>query len=142
MAEAWHVMEGATNERAARLTTSLNGHIQQLSAQLEGAVNEALQVCALVAVLCQVGFQIPHCAVCRTSGSFTFWLGFPVAFLCICWGLGRFVVPVYKHLCVPCAITNNNKYVLSTALLCLCRSSSSLCPCAWQLQMPFSSTQT
>jgi hypothetical protein len=44
VAEAWHVMEGATNERAARLTSSLNGHIQQLSAQLEGAVNEALQV--------------------------------------------------------------------------------------------------
>lgn len=54
-------MEGATNERAARLTSSLNGHIQQLSAQLEGAVNEALQVGAacmeavcndIVSVLC------------------------------------------------------------------------------------------
>jgi len=44
VSEAWHVMEGATNERAARLTASLNTHIQQLSAQLEGAVNEALQV--------------------------------------------------------------------------------------------------
>ena len=39
------MMEGATNERAARLTATLNGALQQLSAQLEGAVNEALQVC-------------------------------------------------------------------------------------------------
>jgi hypothetical protein len=46
--EAWHVMEGATNERAARLTATLNGALQQLSAQLEGVVNEALQVCLYV----------------------------------------------------------------------------------------------
>jgi hypothetical protein len=38
------VMEGAANERAQRLTASLNTYIQELTAQLEGAVNEALQV--------------------------------------------------------------------------------------------------
>jgi hypothetical protein len=37
-------MEGATNARASRLTASLNGALADLSARLEGAVNEALQV--------------------------------------------------------------------------------------------------
>jgi hypothetical protein len=37
-------MERATNERAGRLTSSLNGAIGRLSARLEGAVTEALEV--------------------------------------------------------------------------------------------------
>eukprot|EP00775_Hariotina_reticulata_P005528 gene5528-5762_t len=44
VAEAWYVMERATNERAGRLISSLNGAIHRLSARLEGAVSDALEI--------------------------------------------------------------------------------------------------
>lgn len=37
-------MERATNARAGRLVTSLNAALEQLSARLEGVVNDGLQV--------------------------------------------------------------------------------------------------
>jgi hypothetical protein len=44
VAEAWRVMEGATNARAGALVESLNSTLDGLSARVEGAVAEALEV--------------------------------------------------------------------------------------------------
>ena len=44
VAEAWRVMEGATNARAGALVESLNGTLDELSLRVEGAVSEALEV--------------------------------------------------------------------------------------------------